>query len=64
MKTLRNADDILMFLLLTLNRFHTFSKYFILEFGKVLPAGFTSGDQRAETEILWNMEGQVQNYAT
>ena len=51
MKTLRNIDDI-------------HSKYFILEFGKVLPAGFTSGDQRAETEILWNMEGQVQNYAT
>ena len=44
MKTLRNIDNVLM----SLNRFHTFSYYLILEFVKVLPAGFTGGDQMAE----------------
>ena len=52
MKTLRNIDDVLMSLLLTLNRFHTFSQYFILELGKALPAGFKAGDLRVETNIM------------
>ena len=30
----------------------------------MLPIGFTGGDQRAETQILLNMQRQVQNYAT
>ena len=31
--------------LLSLTRFHTFSWYFIIEFGEVLPAALTSRDQ-------------------
>ena len=45
MKTLRNIYIALVSLLLTLKRFHTFSQYFILQFQKVLPAGFISRDQ-------------------
>ena len=38
METLRNIDVPLMSSLLTLKRFQNFSKYFIVDFGEVLPA--------------------------
>ena len=40
-KILRNIDIPLVSSLLTLTKFHTFSQYFIVEFGEVLPAAST-----------------------
>ena len=58
MKTLRNIDITLVSLLLTFKRFNTFSWYFILEFRKVLPAGFTSRDQSTDSQIYKTWKGR------
>ena len=59
METLRNIDIPLVSSLLTLKRFHTFSQYFIVEFGKVFFAVYTSRDQNTD-KTFQNMQAQVQ----
>ena len=44
----KNIDVSLVSSLLTLKRFHTFSQYFIAEFGEVLSAAFNSRDQSTD----------------
>ena len=53
METLRNIDVPLVSSLLTLKRFPSFSYYFIVEFGEVFPAAFTSRDQSTDNVCRW-----------
>ena len=46
--------------LLHLERVHTFSKYFIVEFRDLFLAAFTSRDQNTDKYKLQNMQAQVQ----
>ena len=59
METSRNIDVPVVSSLLTLKRFYTFSQYFIVEFGGVLPAAFTCRDQNRGKSKLRNMQAQV-----
>ena len=62
MKTLRNIDVALAYLMLTSKTFHTFSEYFILGFWEVLSAGFTSRSKYRQVKIIKLLPVQDGNY--